>query len=182
MCPTHSENPRCAWLGSVMLCNVLDRTLMLALLLFLWHRYHRHSNIDSHFLLFSPWAPLTWRWHCFSWRLDLVPQSILGNLSTPELHPRILQVFWNYSALCLFISYTYYILCFCMVAFFWVRTHACVEDKGQLFWVSPPHLSVGVGISGCQTLAASTVSYWAILLALCCWTLWQCSLVWCLLL
>lgn len=178
MCPTHSENPRCAWPGSVMLCNVLDCTLMLALLLFLWHRHHRHSNIDSHVsfvlnmkvaLFFSevgPGAP------------EHLGQS-LCHWATSSNFTGLLELLCPVRFLfCIPIIFCV----LCMVAFFWVRTHACVEDNGQLFWVSPPHLPMGVGISGYQTLAASTVSYWAILLALCCWTLWQCSLAWCLLL
>lgn len=79
-----------------------------------------------------------------------MPQSILGNLSTTELHPRILQVSWDYSALCLSILYTYYSLCFVYGRIF-LRMHTCMCGGQRTTFMSQPSSSA----RGCGDLRMS---------------------------
>lgn len=96
VCLTHSKFTLCmAWLShGVMVCTMLECTHedSASSVLYSTDTTGRLvTDILSHistFLLFSPWAPLPWRWHCLPSGLDLVPQSISGNLSTTELHPQ----------------------------------------------------------------------------------------------
>lgn len=80
-----------------------------------------------------------------------MPQSISGNLSTTELHPQILQVFWDYSALRLFILYPYYILCFVYGCIF-LRMRTCVCGGQRTTFMSQPSSSA----RGCGDLRMSS--------------------------
>lgn len=147
MCPPHSENPRCAWLGSVMLCNVLDRTLMLALLLFLWHRHHRHSNIDSHvsfvltltpinmkvalfFLEVGPGAPEHLGQSLYSWATSSNFTGLLELLSPVPFY---------------FVYLLYFVFLYGCI---FLGTHSCVCEGQRATFLSQPSPS----IRGCGDL------------------------------
>lgn len=130
-----------------MLCNVLDRTLMLALLLFLWHRHHRHSNTDSHVSFVLTLSPINMKVALFF--LEVGPGA-------PE-HLGQSPYYWATSSnftgssgttlpCAFFISYTYYILCFVYGCIF-LSTHTCVCGGQRTTFLSQPSPSTrGCGI------------------------------------